>query len=463
MFYKVAFTLKNLPTPYAVKDKYPPISVKFYNGTGGQNYVSDKFMFEKDVTPTFSAAPITSFGTIFSKVLFSTETQKSLSPYDTETIATLNPASLEHVTAIDMYFTPSVAIFNCSYIEYKFPTEVILPTKIVSLDQITPSFIADPWERIACESMQSLDRETLECYHKIDLIYTETKPVQTPDDQESQEEEEEDPVIDTGVLTGFKASNLVRVMYAFDGESLTWKEPPDPETIEYIIPEREIIPPWVNPDIKYIDDNLTLVDGEWVNLDEIEISGNKTLQDIDLNQDGEVPMHEVLVYFAKLADTANRLYDFKTIYRINARQTLKIRPIKDIDDYRAPGLPYMIYYEPAFYSIRFPGIDLWESSRKSVFGNSETQTFRVSIYNEEGHLQQDSDPLDIQFALDYERVHSFFYDEYVGWARCMAEVGCVELETSDKEYKSLLLFYDAFDGENWRNNANWLEGDPCIN
>ena len=98
-----------------------------------------------------------------------------------------------------------------------------------------------------------------------------------------------------------------------------------------------------------------------------------------------------------------------------------------------------------------------------MFGNSETQTFRVSIYNEEGHLQQDSDPLDYQFALDYERVHSFFYDEYVGWARCMAEVGCVERETSDKEYKSLLLFYDSFEGENWRNNANWLDGDPCIN
>ena len=96
----------------------------------------------------------------------------------------------------------------------------------MSLDQITPSFIADPWERIACESMQSLDRETLECYHRIDLIYTVTETKQTSDDQDS--EEQEDLVIDTGVLTGFKASNLVRVMYAFDGESLTWKEPPDP-------------------------------------------------------------------------------------------------------------------------------------------------------------------------------------------------------------------------------------------
>ena len=45
----------------------------------------------------------------------------------------------------------------------------------------------------------------------------------------------------------------------------------------------------------------------------------------------------------------------------------------------------------------------------------------------------------------------------------MAEVGCVERKTSDIEYVALILFYEAFIGDNWRFNDNWLEGDPCIN
>lgn len=85
---------------------------------------------------------------------------------------------------------------------------------------------------------------------------------------------------------GFAPSNLVRVYYAFDGDSLTWTAPDtleDGETESFYIPDTELIPPWVDPDIEYNDNDLTYVDGEWVNLDKIEIAGNKTVADIDMN------------------------------------------------------------------------------------------------------------------------------------------------------------------------------------
>ena len=44
-FYKGSFTIKNLPTPFVVKDYYPPIEVNFFNGTGADQYVGDVFMF----------------------------------------------------------------------------------------------------------------------------------------------------------------------------------------------------------------------------------------------------------------------------------------------------------------------------------------------------------------------------------------------------------------------------------
>ena len=65
--------------------------------------------------------------------------------------------------------------------------------------------------------------------------------------------------------------------------------------------------------------------------------------------------------------------------------------------------------------------------------------------------------------LEHDRVHAFLYTEYVGWARCMAEVGCVEKQTSTEELIALLMFYDSFSGSQWRINDNWLDGDPCLN
>ena len=73
-------------------------------------------------------------------------------------------------------------------------------------------------------------------------------------------------------------------MNGFNGETLEWVEPPEEEII--YIPESPKIPPWIDPDVDYVSEELTYVDGEWVNLDLIEIAGNRTVADIDLNGDG---------------------------------------------------------------------------------------------------------------------------------------------------------------------------------
>ena len=172
MFYAGAFTIKNLPTPYSVWPEYPPIKINFYNGTGGIGYSGDKFMYDALAYPKISTAPITRFGIDLTKVLFSSETGKTVHPYyddddedDDFDGPVLDPAKIQHVNALDIYFTPSVAIFNCSIIEYSIPKEITLPTKITNIDQITDEFRLDPWEKIPCEAIQGLDTETIECYH----------------------------------------------------------------------------------------------------------------------------------------------------------------------------------------------------------------------------------------------------------------------------------------------------------
>ena len=74
-----------------------------------------------------------------------------------------------------------------------------------------------------------------------------------------------------------------------------------------------------------------------------------------------------------------------------------------------------------------------------------------------------SDPLDEKFMIEHERIHSFLYTEWKGWGRCMAEVGCVERHTSALEKEALVAFYNTTNGNEWRFNDNWLEGDPCVN
>ena len=74
------------------------------------------------------------------------------------------------VNAIDIEFTPSVDIFNQSYIEIQFPEEIIIPLEIESTDQLTDDIINDPWLPIPCETIMYLD-ENLECFQGIDITF----------------------------------------------------------------------------------------------------------------------------------------------------------------------------------------------------------------------------------------------------------------------------------------------------
>ena len=74
-----------------------------------------------------------------------------------------------------------------------------------------------------------------------------------------------------------------------------------------------------------------------------------------------------------------------------------------------------------------------------------------------------SDPLNESYFIDFKKIHSFHYTNYDDWARCMADVGCVEIKTSIPEHAALIDFYNGFNGEDWRIADNWLDGDPCMN
>ena len=136
MFYKGAFIIKNLPTPYVVRDDYPPIEINWFQGNGGNDWREDKFMMTTEVTAQFVPAPITNFGTELTRVVHPE-----------------GEPDAKVVNALDIYFTPSVAIFNNSYVEIEFPGEITLPSSIETFDQLTDEMIADPWEPIPCEAV----------------------------------------------------------------------------------------------------------------------------------------------------------------------------------------------------------------------------------------------------------------------------------------------------------------------
>ena len=155
-----------------------------------------------------------------------------------------------------------------------------------------------------------------------------------------------------------------------DGDSLIYEEPP--EEVPIYIPDAELIPVWIDPDVDYIPSELTYVDGELVNLYLINISGNKTVADIDLDGDGYLPKHEILVYFAKYVSQNIQTPEFERNYRIQSKYLFQARPgINKTEMYAAPQ-PHMIFYQPAFYSMRFLNIEVELLERTSNLG---TQSF----------------------------------------------------------------------------------------
>lgn len=115
MFYRGAFTIRNLPTPYAVWDEYPPLKIVFYEGSGGEEYYEDTLIASTTADVKFSAAPVINFGTVLSKALFSKSLQRVVEPGQQTEI--LDPVEYTPTNVVDLYFTPSIAIFNQSYIE----------------------------------------------------------------------------------------------------------------------------------------------------------------------------------------------------------------------------------------------------------------------------------------------------------------------------------------------------------
>lgn len=124
----------------------------------------------------------------------------------------------------------------------------------------------------------------------------------------------------------FAQSNKVKVIGAFEGDTLVYSEP-DPQVI--YMPEEAMPPPWVDPTVNYIDEKMTYVDGEWLNLDLIEIDGDSSVKDIDLDEDGLLPKHEILVYFARLSQAQNKEIDFELNYSLQSSYFVSTRAVSE--------------------------------------------------------------------------------------------------------------------------------------
>ena len=85
------------------------------------------------------------------------------------------------------------------------------------------------------------------------------------------------------------------------------------------------------------------------------------------------------------------------------------------------------------------------------------------MYGGNGIRYMASDQLNESYFINFAKIHSFHYTNYDDWARCMADVGCVEIKTTVSEHSALIDFYNSFDGSRWRIRDNWLDGDPCVN
>ena len=77
----------------------------------------------------------------------------------------------------------------------------------------------------------------------------------------------------------------MRVKNGYTGSSLIYEAPSEAIEDKFFIPEEPILPPWLDEDYNYYEVELTLIDGEWVDLEQINIKGDQSYQDIDLNDD----------------------------------------------------------------------------------------------------------------------------------------------------------------------------------
>lgn len=101
-FFAIAFTIKNLPTPFFVKDSYPLIKMAVYNGTG-EGY--GDFLTYTNFTVETTPAEVTDIGVVFSDI----------------------EVGLQTVKVVDTYFLPEQEMWNHTYFVVEYPPEIILP------------------------------------------------------------------------------------------------------------------------------------------------------------------------------------------------------------------------------------------------------------------------------------------------------------------------------------------------
>ena len=242
-----------MPTPFFLRDEYPPIYVEFWTGNGGRNKENDKDLkMATQFFASFSPAEIYDFGFDLTRMMYP-------DPDDF-------PDESKQVSAIDLYFRASVDIWNGTYIDVTFPHEIDFTRQLG--DNIYLPTQEDPWADIECEMIQSMD-ENIRC--RIMMNVTEEF---------------------------CEIMNTIRVLNAFEGESLIYTEP---ENIILKPTEPPSIPPWVDPSIIPQADAINYyLDGQWVNLnDYIIVKGDRSADDIDFNKDGTASLREILIYFAK--------------------------------------------------------------------------------------------------------------------------------------------------------------------
>lgn len=105
-FFAISFTIRNMPTPFWVKDNYPLIKMAIYNGTGlGLGTMMSYTNFTVQMTP----------GEIFDLgVVFKNEIVPSIDP-------------VKPIKVVDTYFRPSQQVFNDSYFIVEYPEQILLP------------------------------------------------------------------------------------------------------------------------------------------------------------------------------------------------------------------------------------------------------------------------------------------------------------------------------------------------
>ena len=84
----------------------------------------------------------------------------------------------------------------------------------------------------------------------------------------------------------------------------------------------------------------------------------------------------------------------------------------------------------------------------------------MEIYSGPGYIQQHSDAfLETNFIV-FEPTKAKYY-HYLDWTTCDI-YGCQSVTSTD-ERDALEEFFRSTNGYFWRNNENWLDGDPCTN